>query len=289
MSLFFFVATALFVLMLLKPAQGIQVCHDYTLVRLFGGRGDVNRQSNPELLRYYLRYLKFERFGLAWKDPNKSQMVLKPGDVVLFGGGGHSGTVNGRTNVDHLLQRTPTNQNFPNMNYAQAEQWIVQNNTKDNTLFMVRQKMYGPNMKDAPLEVWRRAGRYQGFAVAGKNPLSGSFPTRGFTDSNDVDVWVPFHLWFGPCPKALEVKMYIDVKTIGQLVGTDALTLQPSGGQPIVVYDGFARLPGNQRITVEIDLTKYDPIMEAIRVGRRIDGVIQDDTAVFGVKIILAM
>jgi hypothetical protein len=128
-----------------------------------------------------------------------------------------------------------------------------------------------------------------GYAVAGANSLTGSFPTRGFGDSNQVDVWVPFNINVGSgygLAKVVGAKITIVVKPIGQLTGTDELILKGASGKSVVVYNQFDRLPGDKWSKVEIDLTPFPDVIAAIQRGGtngRLEGVIEDDSAVYSV------
>jgi hypothetical protein len=127
------------------------------------------------------------------------------------------------------------------------------------------------------------------YAAAGANSLTGSFPTRGFGDSDQVDVWVPFNVNVGSgygLAKVVGAKLTIVVKPIGQLTGTDELILKGASGNSVVVYNGFDKLPGNRWSKVEIDLTPFPDVIAAIQRGGtngRLEGVIEDDSAVYSV------
>jgi hypothetical protein len=77
------------------------------------------------------------------------------------------------------------------------------------------------------------------------------------------------------------------VKPIGQLIGTDQLALKGISGEGQVVYDKFNELKPNQWNTVEVDVSGNSDVMGAIRTGH-LDGLIQDDTAVQSVKLIIS-
>jgi hypothetical protein len=127
------------------------------------------------------------------------------------------------------------------------------------------------------------------YAAAGANSLTGSFPTRGFGDASQVDVWVPFNINVGSgygLAKVVGARLTIVVKPIGQLTGTDELILKGASGKSVVVYNQFDRLPGNQWSKVEVDLTPFPDVIAAIQRGGtngRLEGVIEDDSAVYSV------
>jgi hypothetical protein len=119
----------------------------------------------------------------------------------------------------------------------------------------------------------------------GAYPTGGN-PTRGFGDSDQVDVWVPFSFDFTAPPNIGTAKIVMVVKPIGQLIGTDQLALKGASGEGQAVYDKFNELQANQWNTVEVDVSGISDIMDAIRTGH-LDGNIQDDTAVQSVKLII--
>lgn len=124
-------------------------------------------------------------------------------------------------------------------------------------------------------------------ASPGGTDLAGSNPTRSFEDSDQVDVWVPFSLDFSP-PKNVETaKIVMVVKPIGQLIGTDQLVLKGVSGKSQMVYDKFSDLQADQWNTVEVDVSGNSDVMDAIRKGH-LEGLIQDDTAVQSVKLIIS-
>jgi len=120
----------------------------------------------------------------------------------------------------------------------------------------------------------------------GAYPVNGN-PTRGFGDSDQVDVWVPFSFDFSPPANIGSAKIVMVVKPIGQLIGTDQLALKGISGEGQVVYDKFNELQPNQWNTVEVDVSGNSDVMGAIRTGH-LDGLIQDDTAVQSVKLIIS-
>ncbi|TNF29708.1 MAG: hypothetical protein EP329_15095 [Deltaproteobacteria bacterium] len=121
-------------------------------------------------------------------------------------------------------------------------------------------------------------------AVAAKNGLEGKFPTRGFGDSSQVDVWVPFVAWTSGARYASRATMTIVVKPIGQLIGTDKLMVRGASGQVHTLYQDFNKLKGNSWARVQVDLSGNEDVMRALRAGR-LDGLIQDDTAVASVTV----
>jgi len=120
----------------------------------------------------------------------------------------------------------------------------------------------------------------------GTYPTDGN-PTRGFGDSDQVDVWVPFSFDFSVTTNADKAKIVMVVKPIGQLIGTDQMALKGVSGEGQVVYDKFNELQSNQWNTVEVDVSGNSDVMDAIRTGH-LDGLIQDDTAVQSVKLIIS-
>jgi hypothetical protein len=120
----------------------------------------------------------------------------------------------------------------------------------------------------------------------GTYPTDGN-PTRGFGDSDQVDVWVPFSFDFNAPKDVGMAKIVMVVKPIGQLIGTDQLALKGVSGEGQVVYDKFNELQANQWNTVEVDVSGNSDVMDAIRMGH-LDGMIQDDTAVQSVKLIIS-
>ena len=119
----------------------------------------------------------------------------------------------------------------------------------------------------------------------GAYPTNGN-PTRGFGDSDQVDVWVPFSFDFSAPTNVVTAKIVMVVKPIGQLIGTDQLALKGVSGEGQVVYDKFNELQSNQWNTVEVDVSGNSDVMGAIRTGH-LDGLIQDDTAVQSVKLVI--
>ncbi len=120
----------------------------------------------------------------------------------------------------------------------------------------------------------------------GAYPTDGN-PTRGFGDSDQVDVWVPFSFDFSAPANIGTAKIVMVVKPIGQLIGTDQLALKGVSGEGQVVYDKFNELQSNQWNTVEVDVSGNSDVMDAIRTGH-LDGLIQDDTAVQSVKLVIS-
>lgn len=120
-----------------------------------------------------------------------------------------------------------------------------------------------------------------------RNGLEGSFPTRGFGDSNDVDVWVPFRISTPGASAASRATLTLVVKPIGQLVGTDKLMVRGASGTVHGVYSDFDKLPGDKWSRITVDVSGNADVMNAIR-GGRLDGVVQDDTAVASITLTLA-
>ena len=120
----------------------------------------------------------------------------------------------------------------------------------------------------------------------GTYPTNGN-PTRGFGDSDQVDVWVPFSFDFNAPMNVDTAKIVMVVKPIGQLIGTDQMALKGASGEGQVVYDKFNELQSNQWNTVEVDVSGNSDVMDAIRTGH-LDGLIQDDTAVQSVKLVIS-
>ncbi len=123
-------------------------------------------------------------------------------------------------------------------------------------------------------------------ATAGKNGLAGNAKIRGFGDSKEVDVWVPFNFNLPSFPKISKAKIVMEVKPIGQLIGTDQLIIKGISGKGVEVYHGFSSLPGDKWSKVEVPISNPD-VLEAIKRGGTVEGVIQDDTAVNYVKLII--
>jgi len=124
-------------------------------------------------------------------------------------------------------------------------------------------------------------------AIPGGAYPTGGNPTRGFGDSDQVDVWVPFSFDFAAPENVDTAKIVMVVKPIGQLIGTDQLALKGVSSEGRAVYDKFNELQANQWNTVEVDVSGYSDVMDAIRTGH-LDGMIQDDTAVQSVKLIIS-
>jgi hypothetical protein len=118
------------------------------------------------------------------------------------------------------------------------------------------------------------------FAEAGKNGLEESNPTRSFGDSDEVNYWIPFSFRISNPDTIQEAKIFMKVKPIGNLIGTDTLVLKGASGKGYVVYDKFDQLEASQWNEPEgVDISGYDDVMEAIKTGK-LEGMIQDDTAV---------
>lgn len=121
--------------------------------------------------------------------------------------------------------------------------------------------------------------------VAGANTLTAGYPTRGFGDFKDVDVWVPFNLSVPATGAVTSAVLVVEVRPIGADIGTDLLVLKGASGEHHVVYQGFHELPIDQFSRVEIDLTAFPDVLAAIEAGGTIEGVIEDDTAVKAVRL----
>ena len=123
-------------------------------------------------------------------------------------------------------------------------------------------------------------------ASPGGTDLAGSYPTRGFGDSDQVDVWVPFRFDFTAPANVNKAKIVMVVKPIGQLIGTDSLILKGASGEGHDVYSAFDGLEADKWNTVEVDISGNSDLVEAIKTGH-LEGVIQDDSAVQSVKLII--
>jgi hypothetical protein len=127
-------------------------------------------------------------------------------------------------------------------------------------------------------------GQYYINASPMANGLEKDYRTRGFGDSNEVDVWVPFSFGLSGASGVQKATITIVVKPIGQLIGTDDLLIRGASGQVHAVYDGFCNLTADTWSQVTIDLSGNGDIMQAIRAGR-LDCVIQDDSAVHSAQL----
>ena len=123
-------------------------------------------------------------------------------------------------------------------------------------------------------------------AVAGQNKLSEGWATRGFGESDQVDVWVPFSFRFQGYSSIGAASLVMWVKPIGQLVGTDSLIVQGASGQSHSAYLNFESLSTTSWNRVEVDLSKNSDVMAAVRRGY-VEAVIQDDSAVHSVQLLL--
>jgi len=126
--------------------------------------------------------------------------------------------------------------------------------------------------------------------AAGNSLVPAGYPTRGFGNSDQPDVWVPFH-FAGPAGNmrgARGAKIVMNVRPISQLIGTDMLILKGASGQSHTVYNGFDKLDTNRWNTVTVDVSGNADVMNAIRNGR-LEGLIQDDTAVLSVKLVITL
>jgi hypothetical protein len=87
------------------PSQAITWCHDYTLHIITDKKEDPNG-TGPETLRARLKAMGYKSFMIRADDLDEQykEIVLKAGDVVILGGGSHSGVVNGGGLVDHYIQ-----------------------------------------------------------------------------------------------------------------------------------------------------------------------------------------
>jgi hypothetical protein len=118
------------------------------------------------------------------------------------------------------------------------------------------------------------------FAEAGKNGLEWSNPTRGFGDSDEVNYWIPFNFTIGDPEEIEKAYIFMKVKPIGNLIGTDTLTLKGASGKAYDVYTKFSDLEANTWNEPEgVDISGNEDIMAAIKTGK-LEGMIQDDTAV---------
>jgi hypothetical protein len=124
-------------------------------------------------------------------------------------------------------------------------------------------------------------------ADAGANDLTGSYPTRGFGDSNTVDEWIPFSVRFPPVGRPIKsATLWISLKPIGQLTDTDALGLKGSDGKVYWTPIPFKNLLREfQYVSVKIT---QPAVIDALKGGRLV-GVIQDDSAVTGVKLVIQL
>ena len=119
-------------------------------------------------------------------------------------------------------------------------------------------------------------------ADAGGSDLAAGYPTRGFSDSDQVDVWIPFNIKFPPPKEIQKATVQIYLKPIGQLTGTDALGLNGSDGKAYWFPINFQNLQTEfQNVSIEI---KEPMVLEAIKTGR-LQGVVQDDSAVKSIKL----
>jgi tetratricopeptide (TPR) repeat protein len=123
-------------------------------------------------------------------------------------------------------------------------------------------------------------------ASPGYNDLASTNPIRGFVDSDQVDVWVPFSFDFSVTTNVDKAKIVMVVKPIGQLIGTDSLILKGASGEGREVYSEFDALKANQWNTVEVDVSGNSDVMDAIKTGH-LEGLIQDDSAVQSVKLVI--
>jgi tetratricopeptide (TPR) repeat protein len=124
-------------------------------------------------------------------------------------------------------------------------------------------------------------------ANPGYNDLATTNTIRGFMDSDQVDVWVPFSFEFSVTTNVDKAKIVMVVKPIGQLIGTDSLILKGASGEGREVYSEFDALKANQWNTVEVDVSGNSDVMDSIRKGH-LEGVIEDDSAVQSVKLIIS-
>lgn len=130
-------------------------------------------------------------------------------------------------------------------------------------------------------------------AIPEKNSLSGSERTRGFGDATEADFWIPFDFTISNPKEYKTAKIVMRVKPVGDpLTTTDDFVLKGASGSPIVIYNKFSELQAGTWSEVEIDLinevssTESGDILAAIKTGR-LEGMIQDDTAVESVTLIV--
>jgi hypothetical protein len=124
-------------------------------------------------------------------------------------------------------------------------------------------------------------------ASPGGNSLTGSNKTRGFGDSKEVDVWVPFSFNVAATPGLISAKVIMVVKPIEQLIGTDQFVMKGASGKGVAVFSAFESLKAKQWNTKEINISDAD-VLAALKRGGNIECVIQDDTAVQSVKLIIS-
>lgn len=121
-------------------------------------------------------------------------------------------------------------------------------------------------------------------AQAAANSIANGNPTRGFGDSDKVDVWIPFQFATGGAQSITSAQIVMMVKPIGQLIGTDSLLLKGASGKVYDVYHNFDRLPPNQWSRVTVDISGNPDVLRAIMSGR-LEGCVEDDTAVSAVQL----
>jgi hypothetical protein len=124
-------------------------------------------------------------------------------------------------------------------------------------------------------------------ASAGNNSLTGSNKTRGFGDSSEVDVWVPFSFNVPATPGLVSAKIIMVVKPIEQLIGTDQLVMKGASGKGVAVFTAFSSMKPKQWNTQEVAISDAD-VLAALKRGGNIECLIQDDTAVQSVKLIIS-
>lgn len=119
-------------------------------------------------------------------------------------------------------------------------------------------------------------------ANASNNDLAAGYPTRGFGDSNQVDVWIPFQVDTGRLSNVTSATFTIRLKPIGQLIGTDAMALKGADGKTYWYKIEFkTENPEWQDFVIDVTDTE---VLKAIMNGRLL-GVVEDDSAVQSVKV----
>jgi hypothetical protein len=125
-------------------------------------------------------------------------------------------------------------------------------------------------------------------ARPGYNALAGNNPTKGFGYTGKVDLWVPFQFDYGAPQNIVSAKISMVVSTVDQLIGTDQLVVKGASGQSYMVYDQFASLKAGAWNTLEVDLSRNQDIMAAVRSGH-VEALIQDDTDVQSATLVVGV